>query len=93
MKDPLNTDPEASKPPPPSQEENWIDVTGHENIHYLGEANFDSFMKEHNSVLVMFYAPCEYFLPMTCTMWLKSFVCDRCNEEPIDYKGHILLKQ
>lgn len=59
MKDPSGTDPESSKPPVPSQEENWSDVTGYQNIHFLGEANFDRFIKEHNSVLVMFYAPCE----------------------------------
>jgi len=67
MKDPLNTDPEASKPPAPSQQENWSEVVGNENINFLGEANFDSFIKEHNSALVMFYAPCKYkSMKMVC---------------------------
>ncbi|XP_052805194.1 protein disulfide-isomerase A5-like [Mya arenaria] len=57
MRDPLNTDPEPSKPPAPSQEEHWNDVAGYENIHFLGEATFDTFIQEHSSVLVMFYAP------------------------------------
>ncbi|WAR04249.1 PDIA5-like protein [Mya arenaria] len=61
MRDPLNTDPEPSKPPAPSQEEHWNDVAGYENIHFLGEATFDTFIQEHSSVLVMFYAPLKYF--------------------------------
>ena len=59
MKDPLNTDPEPSKPPSPTPEEDWKDIAGYQNIAQLGETNFDTFVKEHNSVLVMFYAPCK----------------------------------
>ncbi|KAH3868542.1 protein disulfide-isomerase A5-like [Dreissena polymorpha] len=57
MKDPLNTEPEPSTPPAPSPEEHWSDVAGYQNVHFLREATFESFIKEHNSVLVMFYAP------------------------------------
>lgn len=60
MKDPLNTEPEPSKPPSPSPEEHWSDVTGNQNIVFPSADNFDSFLKGHNSVLVMFYAPCKY---------------------------------
>ena len=56
MKDPTN--PLSSMPPPPpSPEENWHDTPGSENIHHLSVANFDSFLVENPSVLVMFYAP------------------------------------
>ncbi|KAL4228418.1 Protein disulfide-isomerase A5 [Mactra antiquata] len=55
MKDPLNTD--TSAPPAPSQEEHWSDVTGYQNVAFLKGDNFDSFLQEYNSVLVMFYAP------------------------------------
>lgn len=60
MKDPLNTEPDPSTPPAPSQEEHWSDVTGYQNIAFLKADNFDSFLTEHDSVLVMFYAPCKY---------------------------------
>jgi len=64
MKDPLNTEPEPSKPPAPSPEEHWNDVAGYQNINFLGDTTFDSFVKEHNSVLVMFYAPCKCVLEL-----------------------------
>ncbi|XP_060583219.1 protein disulfide-isomerase A5-like [Ruditapes philippinarum] len=57
MKDPLNTEPEPSKPPSPSPEEHWSDVTGFQNVAFPSGDNFENFIKEHNSVLVMFYAP------------------------------------
>ena len=60
MKDPYN--PMASMPPPPpSPETHWTDVEGAENIHHLTETNFESFVREHESVLVMFYAPCKLY--------------------------------
>ena len=46
-------------PPPPSPETHWADVEGAENIHHLTETNFESFMREHDAVLIMFYAPCK----------------------------------
>ena len=48
-------------PPPPSPETHWTDVEGAENIHHLTETNFESFIREHESVLVMFYAPCKLY--------------------------------
>ncbi|KAK6181655.1 hypothetical protein SNE40_009469 [Patella caerulea] len=35
----------------------WKELEGYENVHYLSTANFDTFLKEHKSVLIMFYAP------------------------------------
>ena len=62
MKDPFN--PMASMPPPPpSPETHWTDVEGGENVHHLTETNYESFMREHDSVLVMFYAPCKLIYP------------------------------
>lgn len=50
-------------PQPPKEKEaekNWAEE---EDVHvkFLTDNDFDSFIKEHNSVLVMFYAPCKYF--------------------------------
>lgn len=42
-------------PPPPPPEPQWSDVPSH--VHHLTDDNFDEFMEEHDSVLVMFYAP------------------------------------
>ena len=50
-------DPKEAPPPPPPEPE-WSDIPS--KINHLSEDNFDSFMKDHKSVLVMFYAPCEY---------------------------------
>ena len=58
-------------PPPPSPETHWTDVEGAENIHHLTETNFESFMREHESVLVMFYAPCK--LAFNCTINAFSY--------------------
>ena len=59
MKDPLNTE-TPQQPPAPAPEEQWMDIDGHEYLHYLGAHNFDTFLENHESVLVMFYAPCKY---------------------------------
>ncbi|XP_060077241.1 protein disulfide-isomerase A5-like [Ylistrum balloti] len=57
MSDPQN--PGASPPAPavetPAQQ--WAEVVGMENLRFLTTDSFDSFLQEHNSVLVMFYAP------------------------------------
>ncbi len=59
MKDPQN--PMASlPPPPPPPDQLWADVAGAEHLVHLTQANFDSFVAEHASVLVMFYAPCKF---------------------------------
>ena len=60
MKDPSN--PGATPPPPPSDppEKQWADVKGMENLHFLSASNFDTFLQDHKSALVMFYAPCTY---------------------------------
>ena len=47
-------------PPPPPPEPQWSDVPSH--VHHLTDDNFDEFMEEHDSVLVMFYAPCKFSL-------------------------------
>lgn len=56
MKDPLSTE-TPQQPPAPAPEEQWMDIDGHEHLHYLGAHNFDTFLENHESVLVMFYAP------------------------------------
>ena len=66
MKDPLNTESHQQPPPPaPSPEEQWQDIEGHEDLHYLGAHNIDAFLQTHDSVLVMFYAPCKYLFKCT----------------------------
>ena len=52
-------DPKEGPPPPPPEKE-WSDQPS--KIHHLSDNDFDSFMKDHNSVLVMFYAPCKLTL-------------------------------
>ena len=54
------TDPEnPMKAAPPAPEvDMWEGVDGVENVARLTTANFDSFIAENPSVLVMFYAPC-----------------------------------
>ncbi|KAJ8307304.1 hypothetical protein KUTeg_015388 [Tegillarca granosa] len=61
MKDPQN--PGAVPTPPPAEppEKQWADSPGFENLHFLTDSNFDTFMQSHPSILVMFYAPWESF--------------------------------
>ena len=74
MKDPYN--PMASMPPPPpSPETHWTDVEGAENIHHLTETNFESFIREHESVLVMFYAPCKLYDYVCFPTYVKMSFC------------------
>ena len=47
-------------PPPPPPEAQWSDIDGAEHIQHLTEASFDEFVQKHDSVLVMFYAPCKF---------------------------------
>ena len=44
-------------PPPPSPEPEWKDIPSY--VTHLTDDTFDKFVKTHDSVLVMFYAPCE----------------------------------
>lgn len=37
----------------------WNSLTGYEHVNFLGDDNFQDFIKTHDKVLVMFYAPCE----------------------------------
>ncbi|KAL3836941.1 hypothetical protein ACJMK2_022344, partial [Sinanodonta woodiana] len=68
MKDPLNpvVTPAPTPASPPPQEQ-WADIEGQENLHHLTSDTFDAFIKGHNSVLVMFYAPwcghCKHMKP------------------------------
>nr|XP_034307148.1 protein disulfide-isomerase A5-like isoform X2 [Crassostrea gigas] len=57
MKDPSN--PGATPPPPPADppEKQWADIKGMENLHFPTASNFDTFIQDHKSALVMFYAP------------------------------------
>ena len=54
----LYLSPAPSTPPP--KEEEWSD-TPSEVVH-LTDSNFDDFIANNPSVLVMFYAPCKYLL-------------------------------
>ncbi|CAH1775049.1 unnamed protein product [Owenia fusiformis] len=56
MNDPLN--PLSSSPPaPPAPEESWSDLTGADQLTHLTDNTFNEFINQHESVLVMFYAP------------------------------------
>ncbi len=57
MSDPEN--PEAAKPPDAfvSQEDQWKDHEGAENLKLLSKANFQSVITSSDHALVMFYAP------------------------------------
>lgn len=55
-------DPREGPPPPPPEPE-WKDVPS--RVNHLTEDTFDDFMKTHDSVLVMFYAPCKFFVLST----------------------------
>ena len=49
-------EPEPTAPPPP-KELTWADENT--DVHHLTVETFDKFLSSHNSVLVMFYAPCK----------------------------------
>lgn len=51
----------SSSPQPPQPqvpETPWADEGG--SVYHLTDEDFDQFVKEHSSVLVMFHAPCEW---------------------------------
>lgn len=53
----------SSSPQPPQPqvpETPWADEGG--SVYHLTDEDFDQFLKEHSSVLVMFHAPCEWSL-------------------------------
>lgn len=53
----------SSSPQPPQPqvpETPWADEGG--SVYHLTDEDFDQFVKEHSSVLVMFHAPCEWDL-------------------------------
>ena len=52
MKDP------SEGPPSPPAEPEWKDIPS--AVNHLTENTFDMFVREHESVLVMFYAPCKF---------------------------------
>ncbi|KAL5009597.1 hypothetical protein ScPMuIL_011902 [Solemya velum] len=57
MNDPLNSGP-APTPPAPNIKEQWAIIEGNENIFFLTESTFETFLNVHkNGALIMFYAP------------------------------------
>lgn len=51
-----------SSPTPPKAAEKDASLFDEDsNVEHLSKMNFDSFLAEHSSVLVMFYAPCMSF--------------------------------
>uniref|UniRef100_A0A8C1YIA6 Protein disulfide-isomerase A5 n=1 Tax=Cyprinus carpio TaxID=7962 RepID=A0A8C1YIA6_CYPCA len=47
-------------------------------VFHLTEESFDAFLEEHPSVLVMFYAPCEYQQHCSCRTWAAEIL----NKDP-----------
>lgn len=45
-------------PKPEPEEEQWSDEPS--SVEHLTDDNFEDFVSNHDSVLVMFYAPCKY---------------------------------
>ena len=54
--------------PPPEPE--WSDLPSH--VHHLTDDSFDDFVKEHDSVLVMFYAPCKFCTCLPLSLYLTD---------------------
>lgn len=50
-------DPKEGPPPPPPEPE-WSEETS--TVRHLTDDDFDDVINSHDSVLVMFYAPCRY---------------------------------
>lgn len=62
------TDPEnPKKKAPPPAEDMWADAVGSENVVKLTTVDFDKFIQNNPSVLVMFYAPCK---KLRVILWL-----------------------
>ena len=64
----------STPPPPPSPTELWADIDGASDIYHLTEASFDTFIQEHKSVLVMFYAPCKFLLLLVLPYYSHIFI-------------------
>ena len=80
-------DPREGPPPPPPEPE-WQDIPSH--VHHLTDDIFDEFVKEHDSVLVMFYAPCKLIWYLcTClrdyVMGILLAFCQNCAKIVIKY--------
>lgn len=56
--------PSPLPPQPKAPEVPWSETDS--AVHHLTEDTFDSFLEEHPSTLVMFYAPCECWQPPVC---------------------------
>lgn len=62
-------DPREGPPLPPPELE-WKDIPSH--VHHLTDDTFDAFVKRHDSVLVMFYAPCKCISLFDCVCCLPA---------------------
>ncbi|XP_023220472.1 protein disulfide-isomerase A5-like, partial [Centruroides sculpturatus] len=47
----------SSLPSETSPEQWWAEIDGADNLNHLTASNFDNFINQHTSVLIMFYAP------------------------------------
>ncbi|XP_067130609.1 protein disulfide-isomerase A5 isoform X2 [Centruroides vittatus] len=56
MNNPQNPVP-SSLPSETSPEQWWAEIDGADNLNHLTASNFDNFINQHSSVLIMFYAP------------------------------------
>lgn len=71
----LSCSPQAPQPQAP--ETPWADE---ENVVYhLTDEDFDKFLKDHSSVLVMFHAPCEFVFVLFCT--LRQVLASKINDD------------
>lgn len=61
-------------PKPQPEEEQWSDEPS--AVEHLTDGNFEDFISKHDSVLVMFYAPCKQIL-----VW--SMLSDNCRGRDI----------
>ena len=47
-------------PPPPPTEKDWSEVSS--DVVHLTDESFKGFLKKKKHALVMFYAPCKFYL-------------------------------
>jgi hypothetical protein len=47
---------------PETPPDDWSSHPGYEHVHMLSESDTDEFLKSHESVLVVFYAPCKFVM-------------------------------
>ncbi|CAD5112143.1 DgyrCDS1382 [Dimorphilus gyrociliatus] len=57
IRDPDSAANVQAPPPTESAEDAWTEIPHASNVNHLSDESFDSFVKSHSSVLVMFYAP------------------------------------